>query len=162
METYYISGGTGHLGRNIVLELLKKENINIVILVLKNDHNRNFIDPSKKITFVEGDVLDTESLDTFFNTKRSDINYCIHAAGLISIYKKHDEKVFNVNTIGTKNMVDLALKNKIDKFVYISSVDCITKPKKGEIVEPRYYDENIKGVYAKSKAIAESAPKYVA
>ena len=156
METYYISGGTGHLGRNIVLELLKKENINIVILVLKNDHNRNFIDPSKKITFVEGDVLDTESLDTFFNTKRSDINYCIHAAGLISIYKKHDEKVFNVNTIGTKNMVDLALKNKIDKFVYVSSVDCITKPKKGEIVEPRYYDENIKGVYAKSKAIASN------
>ena len=156
METYYITGGTGHLGKNIVIELLKKENINIVILVLKDDKHRNFIDPSKKITFVEGDVLDTESLDIFFNTKRSDINYCIHAAGLISIYKKRDEKVFKVNTEGTKNMVDLALKNKIDKFIYVSSVDCITKPKKGEIVEPRYYDETMRGVYAQSKAIASN------
>ena len=156
METYYITGGTGHLGRNIVLELLKKENINIVILALKNDTHRDFQDPQKKISFVDGDVLDTESIDTFFNTRRSEINYCIHAAGLISIYKKRDEKVFNVNTEGTKNMVDLALKNNIDKFVYVSSVDCITKPKRGEIVEPSHHDENIKGVYAKSKAIASN------
>src|SRR5574344_418822 len=157
MITYYISGATGHLGRNIILQLLLKNDCRVVAFVLPNDKHRFFGDiGEEKITFVEGNLLEKEDVDKFLKTKIGDINYVIHFAGLITIYKKFEEKVYNVNVNGTKNMVDCSIKHKVDKFIYISSVDAIPKPKKPlEVVEPISFDENkVTGCYGYTKAIA--------
>ena len=157
MKNYYITGASGHLGRNIVLDILnnEKEDFQIIALILENEKYLDFNDLNKKITFVTGNVLSIEDCLKFLSTKKGDKNIVIHSAGLISIYKNKDPKVMSVNINGTKNMLDASLKNHIDKFIYISSVDCIIKEKTGIVKEPSYFDENmVQGVYAKSKAIA--------
>lgn len=156
MYTFYITGATGHLGRNVVLKLLNRDDVDyIVCLVLENDNYIPFIDPNNKIKYVKGDVLNKDSLDYFLSNYKSEKNIVIHSAGLISIYKKKDEKVMNVNVNGTKNILDSSLKNKIDRFIYISSVDAIKKDKKGEVVEPKDFNPSyVEGIYGKSKAIA--------
>lgn len=157
MNTYFITGGTGHLGRSIILEILSRtKEDKIVCMTLPSDNYVPFIDPNNQISYVKGNILNKEDVDKFLSTSRGDKNYLIHCAGLILIYKKKDPKVYEVNINGTKNMMDSALAKKIDKFIYISSVDAIKKPPKGEVVkEPdTFNEEDVEGVYGKSKAIA--------
>lgn len=163
MITYYITGASGHLGHNVIFAIKSyhQENLNedyrIVVFSLINDKYLDFgEDLNKKITIVYGNILNKEDCLKFLSTLKGDKNFLIHLAGLISIYKKKDDKVYNVNINGTKNLLDASLLHKIDKFIYISSVDAIKKPPKNEIVkEPSSFNENdVKGVYGKSKAIA--------
>ena len=85
MTTYYITGITGHLGRNLVKVISSLSFTKIVGLVLSNDNSPKF---DEEVTLVEGNILDSNSLDKFLNTERSDTNYLIHCAGLISTVKK--------------------------------------------------------------------------
>lgn len=163
MITYYVSGASGHLGHNVIYEIKSyhqkhlNEDYQIVVFSLPNDKYLDFgEDLNKKITIVYGNILNKDDCLKFLSTSKGDKNFLIHLAGLISIYKKKDDKVYNVNINGTKNLLDASLLNKIDKFIYISSVDAIKKPPKNELVkEPTTFNENdVKGVYGKSKAIA--------
>ena len=155
MTTYYITGITGHLGRNLVKVISSLPFTKIVGLVLTNDNSPKF---DEEVTLVEGNILDFNSLDKFLNTERSDTNYLIHCAGLISTVKKDADKIYKINVDGTKNVLDRAIANKIDKFVYVSSVDAIKKPPIGEpVVEPDGFNpDDVIGAYGKSKAIAAS------
>lgn len=162
MITYYITGGTGHLGRSIINELLKNEfdeEFNIVCLILPHEKHLLFDDKNHRIKFIEGNILNKDEVNKFLLTNKGDINYLIHSAGLISIYKKKDDLVYDVNVNGTKNLLDSALNNNINKFIYISSVDAIKKEKNKnkQIKEPISFNENeVTGIYAKSKACATS------
>lgn len=156
----YITGGTGHLGRNLIMELLEKEDVFVVAMVLKNDNHRDFGKLNERIFFIDGDISNPKSIDEFLSAK-SDIKarrVLYHVAGKISIMKKNDPSVFKVNVDGTKNMLDGAIRHRIDKFIYISSVDAINKPSKPNKVveEERFSPEKIEGVYGQSKAIASN------
>ncbi len=153
MITYYITGISGHLGRNIVCEILKQKDVLIVGLVLPNEEIMPFND--SRVSLVKGNILNKEDISNFYKTNRSSLNYVIHAAGLISIYKKKDPLVELVNVSGTKNALDMALICHMDKFVYISSVDAIKGEKNKIIREPSSFNKNdVIGVYAESKAEA--------
>lgn len=153
MITYYVTGISGHLGRNIALEILKQKDVQIVGLVLPHEKIVSFND--NRVSFVKGNILNKEEIRAFYQTKRSAVNYVIHAAGLISIYKKKDPLVENVNVLGTKYALDTALECKMDKFVYVSSVDALKWEKNKIISEPSSFNKkDVIGVYAESKAEA--------
>lgn len=163
MITYYVTGASGHLGHNVIFsiksyhQLHQIEDYKIVIFSLPNDKYLDFGEQlNERIEIVYGNILNKDDCLKFLSVSKGDKNFLIHLAGLISIYKKKDDKVYNVNINGTKNLLDASLTNKIDKFIYISSVDAIKKPSKKEIVkEPDSFNEkDVKGVYGKSKAIA--------
>ena len=155
MITYYVTGASGHLGHNVIFSiksyhhLHQIEDYRIVIFSLPNDKYLDFDEQlNEKIEIVYGNILNKDDCLKFLSVSKGDKNFLIHLAGLISIYKKKDDKVYNVNINGTKNLLDASLTNKIDKFIYISSVDAIKKPSKKEIVkEPDSFNEkDVKGV----------------
>ncbi len=117
-----VTGGSGYLG-SALIEYLSSKTINIV----------NFDKSSNKNThaqFVEGDILDFERLIEI--TKNVDIIY--HCVAKVPITKnKTDFK--KVNTIGTENILNAALKNKVKKIIYISSSAVFGIPKKTPISE---------------------------
>lgn len=156
MKNYYITGASGFIGKNLISELLKNDNIHIYGLFLPNEKNLEFF-VNDKITIVRGDILDIESLRNFVSLGEGE-KIVIHCAGIISVYKNNDPFAYRVNTQGTFNMVDVSLENNVDKFIYISSVDSLSKRKPGELVtEQDYYDEKlVEGVYSKSKAVANN------
>ncbi len=80
----------------------------------------------------------------------------INAAGVVSISSKYSQVMHDVNVTGTQNIVDMALKHKIRKLVYVSSVHAIPElPKNETIIETLNFDPDlVKGEYSKSKAIA--------
>ena len=158
MKTYFITGISGFLGRNLTIKLLKQKDINIIGLVFPNEKNLDFYRQYSNIQLAEGNILNKDDVKRFLSTPRSGEKIVIHLAGKISLFKKGDSNCMSVNVDGTKNMVDTSLEVGCDKFIYISSVDSLSRVKGNDVItEQDYYDENkVIGVYSKSKAIANN------
>ena len=155
MKTYYITGITGFLGRNIVKEIYRDHpTAEIVGFVLPNDTHRNI---PANIKYVEGNILNKDDVKKFLSVE-GDEKILIHAAGRISVYKRGDPLTTAINVDGTKIVTDIAKELGFKRMLFISSVDAITRRMGNEpIYEQERYDEHkVVGVYSKSKAIANN------
>ena len=84
----------------------------------------------KVISFFKGDVTDIASLQEIFTNLRGYEVVVIHAAGIISIESEVSPFLYNVNVLGTKNIIELCLLHHVHKMIYVSSVHAI--PEKGK------------------------------
>ena len=150
-ELFLITGGAGYLGNTLVRELLKKKK-KIRILVFPGEENI----PQGQIEVAYGDILQPQSLDVFFKNDGDQELVVIHAAGIVSIASKYQQKIHDVNVTGTKNIIGLCESHKVKKLVYISSVHAIPEQEKGHtITEVTDFDPDaVVGLYAKTKAQA--------
>ena len=158
MKTYFITGISGFLGRNLTIELLKQKDIKIVGLVLPNEKNLEFYEQYNNITLVRGNILNKDNIVKFLSTPTDSDKYLIHAAGKISVYKKNDPLTTEINVVGTRNVIDACIDKNFKKVVYVSSVDSVPKRKGNDVIyEPEQYDVNlVDGVYSKSKVEANN------
>jgi len=149
---YFVTGATGFIGNNIVRELLKEKDAEVIALARnKNDISLKGLD----LTIVQGDITDVELMDRIVEEKM----IIVHVAGIVALDNKNYDRVMRVNFEATKDLVDIAIKNKINKFVYVSSVEALYKGKNSVSKEPKeFYPEKMKFVYSKSKALSS---KYV-
>lgn len=117
-----ITGGTGFLGAYIIKELLS-QGFEVRALKRPSTNLPHFIslDILQKAEWVEGDILDPGSLADAMNG----ISTVIHSAAMVSFSNKDKNKLFQVNIEGTKNVVNVALEQGVQRFVYISSVAAI-------------------------------------
>ncbi len=152
-KIYVLTGAAGHVGQNLINELLK-EDCEIRGLLLPSDKTSLPEHPNLKIYY--GNVLDKESLLPLFETKDNEELYVIHAAGMVSIRSTFSKKMYRVNVEGTKNIIDLSMQFFVKKMVYISSVHAIYElPNHETITETTCFDpKKIHGPYAKTKAMA--------
>lgn len=151
MKNYIITGACGHLAGAIIRELSTTD-CGIYGLVLP------WQTPAKneRVKYFFGDVTKPESLDGIFSAPDSEDTVVIHTAGLISISDKPDQKLFEVNVTGTKNILKKCMEYSVKRLVYVSSVHAIPQlPKKKVITEDCCFDpELVVGGYAKTKAEA--------
>lgn len=150
-ELFLITGGAGYLGNTLVRELLKEKK-KIRILVFPGEKNI----PQGDIEVFYGDVLKPQTMEAFFeNDEKKDL-IVIHTAGIVSIASKYQQKIYDVNVIGTKNIIALCQAHRVKKMIYISSVHAIPEKKKGQtITEVTAFDPDaVVGLYAKTKAEA--------
>jgi len=136
-----VTGGTGFMGRQLTERLLKK-GCDVRLLCLSKEDAGDF---SRKADVFIGDITKPGTLK---NALR-DIDTVIHLAGIVS-YSKPRPVLFDINTAGTKNLLEHC-KN-VDKFIFSSSVSVY-----GEIKDKA--DENYpvspSTPYGESKALAE-------
>ena len=152
-EIYAVTGALGFLGNAIVDNLLSKGK---TVRVLDIGQDKHGLLKDRDVHFFRGDICLTSSLEDFFTVEDDDNLIVIHAAGVVSISSKYSQVMHDVNVTGTQNIVDMALKHKIKKLVYVSSVHAIPElPKNETIIETLNFDPDlVKGEYSKSKAIA--------
>ncbi len=152
-EKYLVTGAAGHLGSVIIRELLNRGK-SVRALILPDEKNL----PEGDIEICRGDVRDKNSLVDFFRNQENDMLILIHCAGIVSISSRFVQEIYDVNVIGTKNIVDLCEQQRIEKLVYVSSVHAIPEGPKGDcIVETEHFaPDNVVGLYAKTKAEATS------
>lgn len=145
-----ITGGTGHIGNNLI-RLLIKNNEKVKILSRRYDKS---IDDYKS-SIIIGNILNEDFLMN--NINEGDI--VIHLAGMIDIKNNKKTETLKVNFEGTKSILDISIKRKAKQFIYFSTTDCINTEGLEEIFEPNDIDPNkFKDSYGKSKALAT---KYV-
>ena len=158
MKTFYVTGISGFLGRNITIELLKQDGVKIIGLVFPHEDKLEFYEQYKNITLVRGNLLDKESVKNFLETPSEGDKYLLHVAGRISVYKRNDPLTMEVNVEGTRNIIELSVDKGFKKVIYVSSVDSLPRRKDCEpIYEPGEYKlDNVEGVYSKSKVLANN------
>lgn len=152
---YIITGANGFLGNNIV-RLLEKNNENeIRALVLPKDK----IDALKGLKCEKffGDVTKIETLKDIFNIdesiKEKTNIYVIHCASIVYLDSKYNERVYQVNVEGTKNIIKKT-KEINAKLIYVSSVHAIEEKLNHEVMDENasFDPDKIVGLYAKTKA----------
>lgn len=149
MKKIIITGATGHIGNNIVRDLIENySDIEIKLLVRRlKDEAIDGFDCLKAV----GDLNDV----SFLNKEIEEGSVVIHSAGLIYVTNKQINEMEKINHLLTKKIVDVCIEKKVSKFIYISSVDAINKGEEGLIKEPISLNPDlIKSNYGKSKAKA--------
>lgn len=151
-KIYLVTGANGHLGSTII-NLLLKEKKNIRAFVLEND----VLHLDKKVEIIRGNITDKKSIYPLFKDLENKEVIVIHCAGIVTIASKFDQKVYDVNVVGTKNIADVALEYKVKKFIHVSSVHAIVEEKDKIIKEvDKFYPDKVEGLYAKTKAEASN------
>ena len=148
---YLVTGATGNLGGNVV-KILIESGQTVRALVWESQLDKLFPGANAVI----GDLLDVESLKTFFDHERDEQLYVIHCAGMVTIDPDFNQLVYDVNVTGTKNMVDQAIAAQVKRFVYVSSIGAIPELPHGNAISPvsRFDPDKVRGYYSKTKAMA--------
>lgn len=138
--TILVTGGTGFLGKSLINEL-GSSTYTLRIL------SRRFHKDHGNVKYIQGDIKKTSDCER--SVDRADV--VIHIAG-----EKIDKSIIReVNIGGTKNLLSVSLKNRVKRFIYISSTGVIG----ADLLNTRTYDENShclpKNDYERSKHEAE-------
>ena len=121
----FITGANGWLGLNLVKSIIYNKtrqwglNDNeIHAFIMEGTSKDKLLGISSDLNIVEGNILNTEDLARFFSPSNKN-SLLFHTAGII-----HPRKVsefFDVNLIGTKNILQSASKKSIKKSIIVSS-----------------------------------------
>tara|TARA_B100000902_G_scaffold213466_1_gene202999 strand:- start:276 stop:1286 length:1011 start_codon:yes stop_codon:yes gene_type:complete len=126
-----VTGGTGFVGTYLLYELLKgnssikstyrkekNKELTEEFFKLKDlNHPKLF----NKIIWVKMDLTEMSSLDELY----SGINIIYHCAAFVSLAKRHKNLLMETNVEGTSNIINYAIKHKIKKILFISSIASI-------------------------------------
>ena len=145
-KTISVTGGTGHLGINLIKELLRKGFIVKALI-----RHSSFPIIHENLTWIEGDLNNLASLEKLIDKCEA----IIHSASAISLGEKKQELVYEVNVTGTRNLLATCLHKPI-RFIYISSSTVVEDPVNDEVFnENRSYKTDKSFYYAWTKAMAE-------
>jgi FlaA1/EpsC-like NDP-sugar epimerase len=117
-----VTGGTGSIGSEIVRQLLKT-NVAKVRVYSRDEHKqhelRGELGEDTRLTFLLGDIRDKDRLDFAFRS----VDICFHAAALkhVPFCEYNPFEALKTNTIGTQNVIDVAIKNNIEKVIAVST-----------------------------------------
>lgn len=143
-----ITGATGHLGNVLVRKLINQDK-KVRALILPGEDIASL--EGLEVEKVEGDVRVPDSLRRAF--EGADIVY--HCAGIISILPGQQKQLYQVNVLGTRNVVNMCLETKVKRLVYTSSIHALSEPAPGIVFDEsrEFNPENVLGEYSKSKTL---------
>ena len=164
-KTLLVSGGSGFIC-SYILDIVSYLNENYFeqpckILCLDNLINSKtnrigHLLSMPYFTFINHDVSKPFSYE-------GNIDFIIHGASLASpmLYRQYPIETIDANTLGTRNMISLAVEKKAQSFVYLSSSEIYGDPAESSIPTPETYWGNVSSVgprscYDESKRLAEA------
>ena len=119
--TLLITGGTGSFGNEVLKGFIKSsiEEVRIFSRDEKKQDDMRKKFNNKKIKFYLGDVRDRNSL----SQAMKDVNYVFHAAALKQVpsCEFYPMEAIKTNIIGTENVLETSLSNKVSKVVCLST-----------------------------------------
>lgn len=140
---FFITGGSGFLGINLIRYLLNKGHEIISLDLIEFDYE----DVKDKIVSFKGDIRDRSIVEN--SIQGADI--IIHTAAALPLYP--EDVIFSTDVTGTKIILEAAEKNNVKRFIHISSTAVYGVPDH----HPIYESDQLIGVgpYGKAKIQAE-------
>jgi len=144
-----VTGGTGCLGRPLVDKLIT-DGAYLKLLILPNAPSLNY--PDNKVEIITGDLNFPDALDPLCR----DCDVIFHLAGMVHSVpgtKEEEQEFYQVNVEGTRNLLNVAKKNKVKRVIFYSTVGVYGK-------DADFHGNELSSckpgsVYAKSKYQAE-------
>ncbi len=162
MSKILVTGGTGLVGSHLLYSLVKqglepiaiKRSTSDVVNVKKifSYYSKDFDSLFEKIQWKECDILDIIYLEDIIKN----VTHIYHAAALISFNNNDKKKMIEINTVGTSNIVDLALKYNIQRLCFVSSIATLGSNNGLAVNEDCLWSWDNQSGYAISKHLAEA------
>ena len=166
-KTVLLSGGAGFLGRHFiaVFRALNKDVLDKPCRVISAD---NYI-TGEQAELYEGGRHDPNIIDVWADVSyplpmREDLDFIIHAAGVASpvYYMRYPLETIDSAVTGTKNLLELARKNKgLEGFLLFSSSEIYGDPDPKSVPTPETYHGYVSSIgpracYDESKRLGET------
>ena len=121
-KSILITGGTGTFGRAIVRHLLAIKGIKRIVVLSRDEYKQSEMRrefPDERLRFFLGDIRDSVRLHRAFNN----VDIVIHAAALkqVPALEYNPTEAIETNIIGTKNVIDAALDQNVQRVVLVST-----------------------------------------
>ena len=157
-----VTGATGLLGTRVIYDLLergelvragrrKNSDMSVVQSVFKFYGDKDLVLYSK-IKWIDLDLLDLISIQEAL----IDIRKVYHCAAVVSFHYSDYELMYQTNVIGTHNLVNAAIEERVDVFCHVSSTAAIGKSNQDFQTESNEWkNSNENSYYAVTKHAAE-------
>lgn len=122
---YIVTGGTSFIGKHLVHRLLEEGNAQIILLV--RDASKVLQEWRPRVQVVEGDIREKRALSQL----PFEGSIIFHLAGEID----NKSLFYDINVVGTENLISLSASARIKQFIHLSSVGVIGYPGRREIDE---------------------------
>ena len=145
-----VTGGTGFVGKPFVRRILQEGWQ--VTLVTRNKKNASGLG-NGSLTVCEADVADKESLHRIaLSGDRFDAVF--HLAASLDYFGDKQE-LHRINVAGTRNVLDLAIRNSARRFVYASSIEAVGPVRKKDVPASPAQPCRPISPYGEAKVLAE-------
>lgn len=126
-----VTGGAGFIGSNITDELIDR---GYKVTVIDNESTGLKENVNKKARYIKGDIRDDRALNKVFKEK---IDVIFHIAGCASTIKSFHNPAadLSTNVSGTINIINYAIRYKVPRILYASSMTSYGIPEKLPIKE---------------------------
>jgi dTDP-glucose 4,6-dehydratase len=149
-----VTGGAGFIGSEFVRQAVGRAQKVVIVdrLTYAGDLNR-LKSVSNKIRFYQADIANVKRLENVFAKERPDI--VINFAGETHVDRSIEDitNFINTNVVGTSNVVAMARKYKVKKFVHISTDEVYGVKARGQFRETDH--PNPQNPYSATKAAAD-------
>ncbi|HLW80757.1 MAG TPA: hopanoid-associated sugar epimerase [Candidatus Acidoferrales bacterium] len=148
--TTLVTGATGFVGSHVARQLVAAGES--VRALARRGSRRDALD-GVAVEWVEGDLRDEASLDCALKG----VGRIYHVAADYRLWAKHPQEIYENNVTGTKNLLASALRARVEKFIYTSTVATIAVQRGSELPDEmnRTTVDEMIGSYKKSKLLAE-------
>lgn len=148
-EIILVTGATGFLGRHLVQSLL---NAGFAVRALVRNAGSREVGLPQGVEVIDGDVLDTMIL----SEAMTGVKAVVHAAAMVSFWKKEAEQVMHINVEGTSCVVNACLEEGC-RLIHVSSIAALGSVPEGEFVteETTWISGESRSIYSTSKLKAE-------
>ena len=116
MKRVAVTGASGHIGANLVRELLSR-GYRVVALVRQSSRALDGLDVEK----VHGELSDRPSLARAFRG----VEQVYHLAGFISIQNGENEKLERINVEGTRNVLEACQSEGVSTLIHFSTIHAL-------------------------------------
>lgn len=148
--TMLVTGATGFVGSHVARQLVST---GVPVRALARRTSQRKALDSVTVEWVEGDLRDEASLDRALQG----VNHVFHVAADYRLWAKNPQEIYENNVTGTKNLLAAALRARVEKFIYTSTVATIAVPRGANLPDEtnRASVDEMVGNYKKSKLLAE-------
>ncbi|MGX7420256.1 NAD-dependent epimerase/dehydratase family protein [Carnobacterium gallinarum] len=145
----FVTGATGFLGKYI-LEELAASGYEVVAFGRNATVGKQLI--SEKVTFIQGDFTNLSEI----RAAAKGVDGIVHAGALSTVWGKWTD-FYQINVVGTENILKVCEENQVKRLVFISSPSIYAGPKhQFDIREEEAPEKNELNNYIKSKLLAEA------
>ena len=145
-----VSGASGRVGANLVRALVERGD-EVISMVFPGDPQMSKLE-GIHTELRQADLMDTEAV----LSAAKGAQVIIHAAALMGQPKMGTEAFLNVNVMGTQRLLDAALQNHVQRFIYFSSTAAYDTDRIAVQPTPEDAPLDPLSLYGTSKRMAEA------
>jgi len=121
-----VTGATGFVGQALTETLLETPGISAIRALVRDPRSpgaralAELPGAAGRVELAKGDILDPTSLDRALDD--ASVDTVIHLVGIISEKRSAGITFERIHTLGTRNMVDAAVRGGVDRFIHMSAL----------------------------------------